>query len=358
MDVTPYREDAVELIRATHEQRVTCTLTRGATSYAGVLLSGSLTLAEDWSPFAQFSGTIANTFTTADLAQLDPREPLTVQVAAGYVHPDGTEDVHTIFTGQLEERRLRNPEAVVDVKASSAELFAHENDWLGADTFKTFTGVREAVDYFASYATNSTIVCSAHIPYNYRPADVTGIPLETGDNLWQVLDDIATKANVRLFVDTDGTWRIAAKAAVAGVTNAFLTTGGGGLVEKSQDYLSRDDYAAAAAVTYKWKDAGGVDRTVRGTYGTNGKKSLTVERKWAATQTQANDAAKSIVRMMSTRGNGYSLEAVATYWLRPGMTVQVTLANGTEARHIVKSVTFNLLAGTMRVETREPSNIT
>lgn len=358
MDVTPYREDAVELIRATHEQRVSCTLTRGGTSWPGTLLSGSLTLAEDWSPFAQFQGTVANTFTTDDLVQLDPREALTVQLDAGYVHPDGLADVHTVFTGQLEERRLRNPEGVVDVRASSAELFAHENEWLGADTFKTFTGVNEAVNYFAGYATNTAVTVASHLPPNHSPADVTGIPLETGDNLWQVLDDIATKANVRLFVDVDGTWTIAPKAAVAGVTSAFLTTGNGGIVEKSQDYLSRDDYAAAAAVTYKWRDAGGVDRTVRGTYGTSGKKSLTVERKWAATQTQANAAAQSIVKMMSTRGNGYSLEAVAAYWLRPGMTVQVTLANGTEARQIVKSITFNLLAGTMRVETREPSNIT
>lgn len=358
MDVSPYRDDAADLIRATHEQRVTCTLTRGAASWAGTLLAGSLTLAEDWSPFAQFTGTIANTFTTADLVQLDPREALTVTLDAGYVHPDGLEDLHTLFTGQLEERRLRNPESVVDIKASSAELFAHENEWLGADTFKTFAGVNEAVAYFVSYATNTTVTLASHLPAGHSPADVTGIPLETGDSLWQVLEDIATKANVRLFVDVDGVWTIAPKAAVAGETSAFLTTGNGGIVEKSQDYLSRDGYAAAAAVSYKWKDAGGVERTVRGTYGATGKKSISVERKWAATQTQANAAAQGIVKMLSTRGNGYSLEAVAAYWLRPGMTVQVTLANGAEARHIVKSVTFNLLAGTMRVETREPSNIT
>jgi hypothetical protein len=89
MDVTPYRDASADLIKTAHEQKITCQLVRGATTWEGSLLSASLTLSEDWSPYAQFSGTLANGFTPADLALLDPRVPFTVNVSAGYVHPDG-----------------------------------------------------------------------------------------------------------------------------------------------------------------------------------------------------------------------------------------------------------------------------
>lgn len=358
MDVTPYRDDAAELIKVAHEQRVTCQLVRGATTWDTALLSGSLTLSEDWSPFAQFSGTIANGFTPDELAQIDPRVPFTVNLSAGYVHADGYADVHPIFTGQLEERELKQPAGVVDVRASSAELFTHDAGYLGADTWKTFTGVNEAVEWFIAYANGGTpVTVLSHLPTAYQPSIVTSIPVGTGDSIWEILDDITTTAGVRLYVDTNGQWTIAPKAKVAGVTSAFLTTGGGGIVSNSTDRLTRDGYSGAAAITFKWKDAGGVDRVMVGTYGTSGAKTYTAERKRAVTQLQATTAAQNTVKMLSTRGNTFTLESVAAYWLRPGETVQVTLANGVETRHIVKSVTFDLAAGTMRVQTREPSNI-
>lgn len=360
MDLTPYRDDVADLVKASHEQKTVCQLVNGATTWDVTLLSGSLKLSEDWSPFAQLSGTIANSFTTAELAQLDPRLPLTVNVSAGYVHPDGFEDVHGIFTGQLEERKVRNPAGVIDLKASSAELFAVEARYLAADTWKTFTGINEAIKWFAEYVNGGVpVTLNSHLPAAYRADIVTSIPVMTGDVIWEIMDDIVTTLDdVRLYVDTDGTWTIAPKNKVAGVTDAFLTTGGGGVVDNSTDTLTRDGYAAAAAIKFKWKDAGGVDRTMTGLYGTAGTKTFSAERKRAVTQLQATAAARATVKMLSTRGNSFELEAVAAYWLRPGDTVQVTLASGAEARHIVKAVTFNLNAGTMRVETREPSNIT
>jgi hypothetical protein len=359
MNVSPYRADAADLIRGAHEQRSKMTITAGATVWEVPILAGSVTLSEDWSPFAQLSATVPNIFTTAELAQLDPRQLVTVRVTAGYVFPDGFADMNVIFTGQLEERKVRNPDGVIDIKASGAELFAIESKWLDVPTWKTFAGVNEAVQYFAAYGTpGGAVPFTSSLPNAYQPSMVTSIPLDTGDVLWDVLDDIATTAGVRLYVDVDGTWTIAPKATAAAETDAFLTTGGGGIVTESEDILTRDDYYGAAAIKFSWKDAGGVDRTMTGRYGAAGAKTFTADRKRAVTQLQADNAAKLTVKNLSTRGNSYQLSGVAAYWLRPGDTVQVTLANGTEARHIAKAVTFNLTGATMRVSTREPQNIT
>jgi hypothetical protein len=128
--------------------------------------------------------------------------------------------------------------------------------------------------------------------------------------------------------------------------------------------LSRDDYADAAIVRFKWKDAGG-DKEVVGTwappagpYGTGaGCKVFETERPGPATQGTANEAARLAVVQLSTRGNKYVIEAAAHYWLRPGAAVQLMTAEGEVIRHICKTVTFNVAGGSMTVTTREPNNL-
>ncbi len=355
-----YRAGTDELIRSAHEQRATLTLSDGVTTWTAAPLTGTLALSEDWSPFGQLASVLANTFTPEDLAQIDPRATLDVVLSAGYVHPDGIVDVHPVFTGQLEERKARNPAGVVDIKASSAELFTQEAGWLDADTWKNFVGVTEAVSWLVGYALGGTAfnpVITSSLGYGYRADLVNAVPLVTGQSMWEAIADIALAAGVRVYVDTDGTWTIAPKASLAGTTAAYLSTGGGGIVDTSEDVLTRDGYNGAAAVKFAWKDAGGTEHVVVGKYGDQGKKTFSQERKYPVSQGQANDAAQAIVKTQSTRGNTYECNGVAAYWLRPGDTVQVTLANGTEARHIVKKITFNFTAGTMSVVTREPSNL-
>lgn len=353
----PYRLDAADLIRGSHEQRATLTVTGPGGTWTPAILAGSLTLSEDWSPYAQVSLSVANEFSAADLAGMDPRGSLTAELTAGYVHPDGALDLHPIFTGQVQERTEKDPSKVLELTAASADMFAHDARWLGAATWKTFAGVTEAVNYFAGYATGKTVDAVSSLGVKFRPELVASIPLEPGQLIWDVLADLALAAGVRVYVDTAGTWTVAAKPSTAGETAAYLSTGGGGLVYESEDRLGRSGYYAAAVLRFKWRDAGGVDHDVTGTYGTAGAKTYTDTRAYPANQSQADAAALDTVRNLSTRGNGYECKAVAAYWIRPGMTVQVTLATGAEARHIVRAVTFDLAAGTMSVITREPTNL-
>jgi len=133
--------------------------------------------------------------------------------------------------------------------------------------------------------------------------------------------------------------------------------GNGGIVDEATDSLSRGDYFSAAVLTYEWTDAAGNPKKVIGKYGAAAGKTYVANLSIPVTQAVANAAAQGRVRNLSTRGNGYTLRGVPCWWLRPGHTVEITLANGSTARQIVREVSFDFSSADMSVITREPSNL-
>lgn len=349
---TPYLPAAAALIKDDHEQRVTLTLTAGAQVWTTTLLGGELTLSEDWSPRGQLAVVIPNIFSLSDLAAIDPRtSTVTAVVTAGYVFPDGTTDLHTLFTGHLVERRVSSGNTVA-LEAATAEARTLDAGWMATDLFKTFAGVTEALEWFAGYATGTTVVMDSSVGYGYR-ADLTGaIPVSPGAALWTFMADLALAANVRLYVDPAGVWTIRAKATEAGTDITELTDMAG-----VEDTLSRKDYYAAALLKYEWTDAMDVTHTIYGRYGSPTGPVHYEELATATTQTAANNAAQATVRNLSTRGDSYSGTSPAAYWLRPESTVRVALASGADVLHLVKQVVFHLVNGTMTTTTRQPSNL-
>lgn len=349
----PYIDGTEALVTGSHEQRVLLTLTAGEVSWTMTLLSGDLTLSEDWSPRGQFTAVVPNVFTLAELAAIDPRTgTIAAVVTAGYVHPDGTVDMHPVFTGHLRERRVVRPGNLVHLQAWSGEGLAQDAGWLEIDEFKSFGGVTEALEWFASYATGETITMTSSVGLAYR-ADLTGsIPTPPGTSVWDFMSDLALAADVRLYVDPDGGWTIADKATAADPDATSLASSSG-----SEDVLSRNGYYSAAVLTYSWRDAMDVDHTITGRYGSLPGRVFTVRYATAMTQGQADAAAQATVANLSTRGDSYVCTDVAKYWLRPASTVNVALASGTDVDHLVKAVTFHLVNGTMTTTTREPSNL-
>ena len=356
----PWADDSHDLIRATHRQKFTVTLTpAGGDPIAPTVIAARLSFNEDWSPYGDLALTFANDLTAAQLAALDPRtNPPAVDVAAGYVRGDGSEDVHPVFAGYLHEREANSRSRTVDAKGYTLDGLTHEVGYLGADTFMTWPSVRAAAEWAAGYATQQAVQFTPVGNVPTRPDLTAGVPVPAGRPIWDILGDLVLGARVRIYADENRQWIIGPKTTEAAQVRAYLSEGGGGIVDGYRDTLARADYAGAAVVVYRWRDSGGVDRTVTGTYGAPGAKTYREERQGAATQAQANEAAASIVQNLSTRGDGYRVDGAAAYWLRPGHTVQVTLANGTESRHIVRQIDFDLVAGTMTVITRQPSNIT
>lgn len=357
----PFLPETIDLVRGSHTQRVTITLTDGTTTWTARALSGTLIYAEDYSPGARLSATIPNSFTPAELAKLDPRDPqhrpVTVTVEAGYIWPDGAEDVHVVFTGQLDRRVAKTSASVVDIEATTAETLTQEGGWMGDEVFQTYGGVREAVNAWLTYALGKAPYLTSTVAFGTRPDLVTGVQVSTGTDMWSLIDQVTNAADLRVYVDDAGAWHLEAKPRVAAVTSAFLSMGNGGIVDNADDTLSRDGYYTSAVLVYEWTDAGGTARKVIGKYGAPSGKVYSARLSIPVTQAVANAAALVRVRNLSTRGAGYQTAGVPCWWLRPGHTVEVSLANGTTARHIAREITFDLTGATMTVTTREPANL-
>jgi hypothetical protein len=355
MSTAPYLPAVEAMVRTSHEQRVTLTLTAGADTWTTVLLGGDLTMEEGWSPRSQLNVVIPNIFSAAELSAIDPRTSIVrATITAGYVHPDGTVDVHQLFDGHLRERRVMRRSNTIQLQAWTDEGLAHDARWMATDEFKSFAGVTEALAWFASYATGQTITMDSSVATGYRADLTASIPTAPGRPVWEFMDELCLAAGVHCFVDADGAWKIRGKVSEASTADVTVL----GDVGDSEDGLTRDnDYYSAAVIKYAWRDALDVDHEVIGRYGSLPGRVFYAERETAATQTAANDAAASIVQSYSTRGDSYAGTSPACYWLRPSRTVRVTLADGSTRDQILKSVVFQLAAGTMRTITREPSNL-
>lgn len=354
MTTTPYLPAAEALVNGSHEQRVTLELTDGVTVWKTPLLGGDLTLSEDWSPRAQLSAVIPNTFSLADLAAIDPRtHAVRATVKAGYVHPDGTVDVHQLFTGHLRERRVMRPANTVQLEAWSDEGLAQDAGWLETDEFKSFAGVTEAIEWFAEYATGDALTVASSVATLYRSDLTASIPTPAGKSVWEFMNDLVLAADLRLFVDPDGVWTLTGKATEADPVDFTVLNRS----SDTEDVLARNGYYSAAVLKYAWRDALDVEHVIYGRYGTLPGRVFYAEYETSTSQAAADAAAHATVRNLSTRGDSYVTNDVAAYWLRPSSTVQVTLASGSDVAHLVRQVVFHLVNGTMTTTTREPSNL-
>lgn len=362
----PYSPAALETVKATHRQDFYAEATTAAgTTYRLQVSDATVSFSEDYSPRVQAVVSCANNLAPAALRELDPRAHLKLGIYAGYIYPGAESDVQLLTTLTASTRGASQPGDVLELVGHSAEVRAHECKWLQAAQVKTFQGVAEAVQWLANYAVApATAELVTSVQASYRPDLVTAVALEPGLVLWEVMHALAASAGLMLYVDSYGVWRLEPPASVLGETAAYLVPGPNSTVTKLDDILSRTDYAEAALIRFTWKDAGG-DQTIIGTYAPTvpgvpygaGLKVWESERPGPITQHNANEAARLAVVQLSTRGNAYTIDAAAHYWLRPGMTVQLQTAEGAVIRHICKTVTFSISAGSMTVTTREPSNL-
>lgn len=357
----PYQPQAMEVLSKTHRQRVYARLTVAGAEQTVEISDGSVALSEDWSPHQKFS------LTSPALAELvaaaDPRQPVKVEVLAGYVYAgDGGEDVQVLATGHIRSAGDDTPGDALVLECASDELRTLDNKWMGSRQTKSFLGVLEAIIWLLDYACPTEQTVADTIGYGYRKDLVAAVVLEPGKPLWEQLYAIALAAGLWIYVDTTGTWRLEPRPTAAAESAVLLRPGPNSLVKKIGHSRDLDPYYTAAVLQYKWKDSAGTDREVFGTWAPPpgnkvagaGLKVFFATREVQTDQYSANEAARLTVAQLSTRGDSYTVEAVAAYWIRPGHTVSI---GADDVRHIVKTITFDLGAGTMTLATREPSNL-
>lgn len=359
--------DAPETITGVHRQdfeaRITLPVGGGSQQIAATAME--VTFSEDWAPRIQGSLTAPNEWGPELLPFLDPRTVVPCRPLAGYVVPAVGSDIHALATTHLTSRTSPDNGETVNLTFASVEALAQDCLYFGPDTAFSFGGVREALAYMISYATpNGPGITESVISNAYMSALTTALPFRAGQSMWQHMDDLALLAGVRIQADGTGGWRITRKVTAAGPVVLDLSQGQqNSIAERIQDTISREEYYDAALLRYQWRDTAGVEKTIYGAFPTGGaaagfgKKSFYEVRTGPVTQANANAAAKAIVRALSARGDSYSVDAVAAYWLRDGDTVKIRLATGATALHIVRAVTFHLATGRMTVTTRQPSNL-
>lgn len=363
-----YDDRAESIVKQAHRQDGSAKIHYpDGSSESIVLRDPTITLSEDWAPYLQMSGESVAPEAAADLAKIDPRTGAALEVLAGYVYGDMTVDVHRIGYGHMRVRDAVFPARSMTITAASAEQLCQDSKWLPPTETKTFSGVLEALQFLAGYALGvADVPFVSTVTAGYRPDLVSGVVLEQGDEIWPVMSAIALSAELRVWADETGEWRLAPKTSIAGITAGYLREGPTTTIREVRDTLSRDNWFDAVALIYTWKDSGGVDRKIVGTYAPAplpglrsgaGRKTFKDERSGPISQYQADANAKTTANNLSTRGGSYTVESAAMYWLRPGDTIQLDMSNGTSVRHIIRKIVFTPAAGTMTVTTREPSNL-
>lgn len=326
-----------------------------------------VSFSEDWSPHVQVRATAAVPADQAQLDALDGRLACRLTIDAGYVYPDRTVDVHLLADVGLRDRSVRRPDNTMELAAYSDEIKTQDRRRTDTTATPVFAGVNEAIKWcvdLGCWPEIPTIVSDFGAAYG--ASFVSGLEVPVGQQLWDPVGEVANRAGLRVYVQGDRTWRIRGRANV-GTSVHRLEVGKAGTIIESETGLSREDWANYVILEYGFKNTSGVQVKVFGRAALTdgpyrpaavGYRMHVDQRTVSVTQTQANYAAASVLRHMMTRGRSMTLTAGAAYWVRPGQTVEVQLPTGAAELHIVKSVTFHPLKGTMTLTTRMPYTAT
>lgn len=325
-----------------------------------------VTFSEDWSPHVQLAAGCAVP-SQALMDALDPRLRCRVTVDAGYVYGDGTVDVHPLADVALISRHVTRPANTLEVTGGSDEYLAQGFAKMWPEFDAPTTSLADAVTWLAGHSVAPTVpTVTSDFPAGMGSYMLRELETPIGVPFWDIIADAAQRCSAWVYCDGARVWRVAEKAGLS-TPDLVLSVGEDGTVLDSDTTLDREGWANAVIITYEWESTDGTRNKILGraiaasgdfNNESVGRKLHMESRRLHVTQDQADAAAAGLLRQLISRGRGLTLTAHAAYWLRPGMTVAVTLPTGGTENHLVKSVSFRPFAGTMTVETRQPVTTT
>lgn len=289
-----------------------------------------------------------------ELADVDPRTGVRLELAAGYLRPDAGEDV-----AELADLGLRRTPR--NYAAGLVELVARSDEALVIDAApavsEKLTGVTPAAA--VEQLLRRTINPAPHIGTTLTSAG--SVTLDPIEDRWSALQDLADRYGAQAFDDGTRTWHVAPAPELAATPVHTLTVGNGGTVLEPVEDVDRDTWANYVLLLYRWRDAAGVDQEIRATAyvidgpysitGPAGRRIFKDERQVHTTQAAANAAAAAVLQRQLARAVTMRIRAVSAYWLRPGHTIAVDTGTGPRLA-LVSRVSFDLVAGVMDVVTR------
>lgn len=361
MSTAPFREDAEVLLSRSigHYVKVEAVVPSQAAPIPLDVEDVSIAWDETQAPRVQCEVTAAVPEDQVTLDLLDPRTGVRLNVYVGYIRPGGDEDVHLVADLGLRERTVNRPSNTMDLTAMSDEMLVID----GSPANLIATGAQASVPEAMRLLMYAATVPDVTVVINHPDQTPTSVS-EISDR-WETITDLADQIEAAVY--DNGLRDIVIEPRVKKVTSvsaATLKVGTNGTILRSDTTLSRDEWANYVYLEYQWRNAGGTDSRIIGTataatgspfdIAVAGMKIEHIQRESPTTQTAADKAAAVILGRMLSRSRSYSLTAIAAYWLRPGDTVTVQLPTGGQERHLVASVRFDPINGTMDVKTRLP----
>lgn len=345
------------------------------------VLSCTLTYDQNWTPYVQGQVTIV-TPDAATLAKLDPRTLVAVEVYAGYVLADGTDDTHLMARAMLSNRVSDHADGTTQIEFQGLEYLFDADvnlyDMSGAQEYSSpggwtpTTKVSDAVFDTLEICNAWTVTWSAL----GLVSDATGWVSQweswhsrAGENRLGLLREIADRTGLWFRCDEFGTWTATSWPAGGGTVAHQLREGADGTIVEAQTGLSREGFTNAVFVRYAWTDAHviapgeppaetvqreatGYAAIADGPYSplAVGRVPLIEERRAPSSPEGAAQTAANILRRSWAHGDTLSVDAVAAYWLRAGHLVQILLAGETTAAtYLIQRVTYDMDAGRMSI---------
>lgn len=362
----PFSPRVAELIKASmrHEVEATAVGVDG-TRTPLVLEDLEVTFSEDWSPYVQGKVTVPVPPVEV-LDGWDPRRNVRVEISAGYTYPDNVTELFPLADLGVRERPTTRPGNQVSLTLASDEARAQDYliQW---DPGVPKAGIKEAIAWLTNFSMQPEApILTSSVGNGYGAAALAEFEAQIGDDAWSLMDDAADRVGLLVYCDGFRRWTIKARPEVAATPVHVLSVGREGTIISSQATLGRENWYNAAVLRYRWTPEGQAERIIYGRAAVTtgdlrpslvGYKTYTEEINRPIGQAQADAVAAAKVRTLATRGRSMTLEAVAAYWLRPGHTVEVKLPTGEPELHLVQSIKFSPLKGSMSITTRQPLNI-
>jgi hypothetical protein len=361
----PYTPAVEQLVATTHAQDVTLTL--AAPGHPDVTLdleAGSLSFDTTRAPRVDLSATVRTPGTQTDLDLYDPRSGARLKLDAGYIFPSGRLDSAPVADLLLTYRNSSRPGDTLDIRATSSEQRVIERGLDAVVSGAAGVAAGTAIQTFILDRYPEAVV----VVDDAGPAVAAAWTADPGQDPWDTVKALADPAGLQVFDDGLGTIHIAEQARLEDPAHWRLFVGESGTVEGSDSDIDRVQFSNGVVLVHTWTPPAGAETRVVGRafaadgphiWGGPAGRCLFVEnRSTETTQTAADYAAAQMLYRRLGAGRGVSVSAVAAWWLRPGMTVDMLFPLGDTMRQLVSAVSFDLTAARMSVTTREAEDFT
>jgi hypothetical protein len=319
-----------------------------------------ITMDETWSPLVQLSAVLNAPNGPAALAELDPRVGVRLVARAGYRYPGGSVDVHTLADVELRTRIVTRPANDVQLRGDGDEVVLQDNTPLvAAPTLTAPTLLVVAIADLIDQAHDGLVIPTIVTTSTYSEPLGADVPVPAGTDLASLVQQLADRANLWVYCDELRVWHIADRPTLgSSVLNGTTGQPDSTLTRVEQNLTAELPFANAVLLTFD-DDTTAYAQLDSGPFAV-GIAPRRVQRLAGGPPPASADGklaqAVAVLTRASSRGEGWTFEAPAAYWLRPGQSVTVQLGSGEQLRQLVARVSYSLHDGRMTVTTRTPGS--